>query len=214
MYLSQKDIEGLPKIQRLNIINSATGIKPANLIATKSSEGQSNVAIFSSVVHLGSAPALIGFIFRPQHEKPRDTYLNIKSSGLYTINQVPTSKVEQAHFTSAKFPKEISEFSRCGFEEEYLFDFPVPFVKESALKMGLELVEELPIKSNNTILMIGKVLHLQFPDEMMADDGSLNLSHIQTAGISGVNTYYELNRMAQFPYAHVKDVPSFTSSNA
>ena len=80
MYLSLNDIKALPRVKRLNIINAATGIKPANLIASKSKDGQSNVAIFSSVVHLGSDPALLGFFFRPQYEKPRDTYLNIRST--------------------------------------------------------------------------------------------------------------------------------------
>ena len=34
MYLSKQDIEKLPRINRLNMINSVVGIKPANLIGT------------------------------------------------------------------------------------------------------------------------------------------------------------------------------------
>lgn len=209
MYLSKLDIEQLSRIRRLNIINSVTGIKPANLIGTQSDEGSENLAIFSSVVHLGSNPALIGLFFRPQHEKPRDTYLNIKSTGVYTINQVPAHLAENAHYTSAKFPSEVSEFERCGFNKEYLFDFKAPFVKESLLKMGLELIDEVPIKANNTILMIGSIQHLQFPDDMMDPEGNLNMAAIDAVGISGVNSYYSLQRTDQFPYAHVKSVPDF-----
>ena len=55
----------MDKISRLNLINSITGVKPSNLIGTKSKDGFSNLAIFSSVVHLGSKPPLIGFITRP-----------------------------------------------------------------------------------------------------------------------------------------------------
>ena len=43
----------MDKIKRLNIVNSITGIKPGNLIATMSKENETNLAIFSSVVHLG-----------------------------------------------------------------------------------------------------------------------------------------------------------------
>ncbi len=209
MYLSKSDIEQTERIKRLNIINAVTGIKPANLIGTRSEDGEANVAIFSSVVHLGSDPALLGFVLRPQHEKPRDTYINIKSSGAYTINHVPISLIENAHFTSAKFPKKISEFERCGFTEEYLFDFHAPFVKESYLKIGLELVEEIPISSNRTIMMIGQIVHLEFPDEVMGEHGHLDLEKLETAGISGVDSYYQLRKKDQFPYAHVKDVPDF-----
>ncbi|MDX1629845.1 MAG: flavin reductase [Fulvivirga sp.] len=209
MYLSRKDIEALPRIRRLNIINSITGIKPANLIGTKSANGRSNVAIFSSVVHLGSDPALVGFVLRPQHERKTDTYRNIKSTGVYTINHVASGYVKNAHFTSAKFSEDISEFDRCGLHEESLFDFHAPFLKESKIKMGLQLQQEIPITINRTILMVGQILHLQCPDHAVDEAGNLDLESADTAGISGVNTYYSLNKANQFPYAHVKDVPEF-----
>lgn len=207
MHYTRQDIEQMERFNRANLINSMTGIKPANLIATKSEDGFPNVGIFSSVVHLGSDPAVIGFVMRPQDENPRDTYLNIKATGVYTINHVPTVLVENAHFTSAKFPKEQSEFEYCGFEEEYIQGFNAPFVKESPLKFGLELVDEIPIKVNKTILLIGKVQHLIFPDEAMSKTGQLNLETLGSAGISGLDGYYELKKIGQFPYAHLKDVP-------
>lgn len=207
MHVTRQDIEQMERFKRANLINSMTGIKPANLIATKSEDGYPNVGIFSSVVHLGSDPAVIGFVMRPQDENPRDTYLNIKATGFYTVNHVPTTMIENAHFTSAKFPKEQSEFEYCGFEEQYIGGFHAPFVKESPLKFGLELVDEIPIKVNNTILMIGKVQHLIFPDEAMSETGQLNLETLDSAGISGLDGYYNLTKIGQFPYAHLKDVP-------
>ena len=58
--ISKANIGAMDKVPRLNLINSCTGYKSTNLIATKSIDGHSNVAIFSSVTHLGSDPALIG----------------------------------------------------------------------------------------------------------------------------------------------------------
>lgn len=209
MHLTQKDIESAGRIQRLNLINSVTGIKPANLIGTKSTDGRPNVGIFSSVVHLGSSPALLGFFFRPQHEKPRDTYLNIRDTTYYTINHVPNDLVEKAHYTSAKFPAETSEFERCGFGEEYLDGFHAPYVRECAIKIGLKMVEEIPIPVNKTILMVGSIEHLYFPDEMQTETGQLDLEKAETSGVTGVDSYYSLQKIARFPYAHVKDVPNF-----
>ena len=62
MHLTREDIQNTERIKRFNIINSITGIKPANLIGTISADGKTNLAIFSSDIHLGSNPALIGFI--------------------------------------------------------------------------------------------------------------------------------------------------------
>ena len=49
MKLSKKEIEKSERKWRLNLINSVSGIKPANLIGTKSEDGIDNLAIFSSV---------------------------------------------------------------------------------------------------------------------------------------------------------------------
>tara|TARA_R110000868_G_scaffold258903_2_gene516567 strand:+ start:1069 stop:1371 length:303 start_codon:yes stop_codon:yes gene_type:complete len=88
MNLTKDDIKKLNRIDRIKIINSVSGIKPANLIATISNDGQPNVAIFSSVVHLGSDPALLGFILRPTGEVPRNTFENILENHSYTINHI------------------------------------------------------------------------------------------------------------------------------
>jgi len=86
-YFDQKYLSTLEHLYRINLINSCSGFKSANLIATKSKDGVSNVAVFSSVIHLGSSPALLGFVTRPT-TVPRNTYQNIKETGTYTINHV------------------------------------------------------------------------------------------------------------------------------
>ncbi|WP_373397819.1 flavin reductase [Algoriphagus halophilus] len=95
MQLTKEELDQMDRNYRLNLINSISGIKPANLIATKSVDDQENVAIFSSVVHLGSSPAQLGFIMRPQTEIPRDTYPNIMETGYYTINHVSESFIKK-----------------------------------------------------------------------------------------------------------------------
>ena len=209
MHLTKEQIQQTPRIKRLNIINSITGVKPANLIGSISENGHSNLAIFSSIVHLGSNPALLGFILRPQHEVRRDTYDNIMQTKYYTINHIPTDYVENAHYTSAKFDKEDSEFVSCKFTEEYLFDFDAPFVKESRAKIGLKLEEMLPIELNKCVMVIGSIQQLWVDDVAVEDDGQINLELLDDVGIGGLNSYYKLKRIAQFPYARVNELPDF-----
>ncbi|MGJ8661580.1 MAG: flavin reductase family protein, partial [Bacteroidota bacterium] len=140
MHLTKEDIKNTDKVDRLNLINGLTGIKPANLIGTVSNDGQENVAIFSSVVHLGSNPALFGFILRPAGDVPRNTYENIKETGFYTINHVHESIVENAHFTSAKFPGDVSEFDKCGLTPIYKEGFKAPFVENAFVQLGMRFV--------------------------------------------------------------------------
>lgn len=209
MKLTKQQLVGLNKIDRLNLINSVTGIKPANLIGTKSSVGQENLAIFSSVVHVGSNPGLIGFITRPTEEVRRDTYENILASGVYTINHVPVDLFENAHYTSAKFSKEVSEFKACHFTPLYVNEFYAPFVKESPIQIGMRLVEQVPIQLNGTILMIGEIESLFVQDHIIEEGFHLNLEKALSSGISGLNSYYSLKKEAQFPYARVEELPPF-----
>ncbi len=211
MQFTRDEITKLERRRRLNIVNSITGIKPANLLGTKSANGQTNVAIFSSVVHLGSDPALLGFITRPTGEVHRHTYENLKETGVYTINQVPLNLIKQAHYTSAKLEREESEFDRMHLTEKYEPDFHAPFVAESHLRIGMRFEEELPIKRNGTILVIGSIEYLFVADEAVNDKGYINLEALETAGISGLNSYYALKLVASFPYVRTNEIPDFGS---
>ena len=212
MHWTREDIKNKERIERLNLVNSLTGIKPANLIGSISKFGTPNLAIFSSVVHLGSDPALLGFIVRPGSTVRRHTYDNILETGFYTINHVTESMAEQAHYTSAKFQEHESEFDTCQLGEEYLFRFPAPFVWESPLKIGMKFEEEISIALNGTKLIVGSIEHIVVPEEAVLPGLHLDLGKYNAAGISGLNSYYRLDKLDQFPYARTQELPDFSDS--
>ncbi|SIN69415.1 flavin reductase family protein [Algoriphagus halophilus] len=208
MQLTKEELDQMDRKYRLNLINSISGIKPANLIGTKSVDDQENVAIFSSVVHLGSSPAQLGFIMRPQTEIPRDTYPNIMETGYYTINHISESFIKKAHFTSAKLGRGESEFDRMKLQQEYIGDFFAPFVKESPVKIGMKHLESIPLP-NGCIFVIGLVELIVMPDEIINSLGQMDLSSYMGVGISGLNTYYGLNMLDSFPYVRENEIPEF-----
>jgi flavin reductase (DIM6/NTAB) family NADH-FMN oxidoreductase RutF len=196
---------------RANLINSISGYKPANLVGTIGDDGTANLAIFSSVVHLGSDPALLGLIVRPAGEVPRHTYENIQNTGVYTINHVHEHFVERAHWTSAKFGRTVSEFEKCGLTQEFVDGFRAPFVGESEIKIGLELAEEIPINLNKTILIIGEVKHIIMPEPVLLENGSIDLNGVKDAAISGLDTYHRVEKIETFPYAKPINLPAFNT---
>ena len=207
IHLNRQDIDRLGKVSRLNLINSITGFKPANLIGTISKQNQENLAIFSSLVHLGSKPPLLGLVTRPD-SVPRHTYSNIIESEYYTINHISHDISERAHMTAAKFSRNESEFEKCSIEKEYIDDFHAPFVKKSECKIGMKFVEEIKIKSNNTILIVGEVLSIIIKPDSIVEDGSLNFEKLNSVCISGLDTYYKTQKIAKYPYARKKNIPT------
>ncbi|MEM9687326.1 MAG: flavin reductase [Bacteroidota bacterium] len=209
MHITKKGLERLDQTTYMNIVNSTSGFKPANLIGTVDSSGRTNLAMFSSVFHLGSRPALIGFVMRSYKDTPWDTYSNIRENGVYTINHVQLSFVEKAHYTAVEFDKNRSEFEACRLTEAYIDDFKAPFVKESPIKMGLHYREEIPIRLNGTTIIIGEIAHVIFPDAVMEPSGHLNLTAAGVACVSGLGTYYKTEKVSTLPQAVLSGLPDF-----
>ncbi len=200
LHYSRADIDQMDKIFRLNLINSCTGYKSANLIGTQSADGNTNLAVFSSITHLGSNPPLIGFVLRPM-TVPRDSYRNIQSSSFFTVNHIHHSTVADAHHTSAKYPEDISEFSKTDFEAEYLDDFQAPFVKNAKVRLACRFLNEYPIKENNTLLLVSEILAIHVEDGIMENDGWLNLQQAGSVTINGLDGYAKPELIERFPYA-------------
>lgn len=205
--LSLNDILGMARIPRLTLINAITGFKSGNLIGTQNAGGQTNLAIFSSAVHIGSDPPLVGIIIRPvsPHGKTsRHTYDNIRSTGYFTLNHVTLDMIDPSHQTSANYPDGVSEFEAVGLTPQYFSLKNAPYVMESPIKMTLEYVEEYLIEANQTIMVIGKVVELILPDDGMDEQGNLDLSKAGTVAVSGLDTYYEACMVKRLPYARVR----------
>ena len=203
MHYTRDQINDLEKIKKINLINSCSGYKSANLIGTISKEGITNVAVFSSVTHLGSNPPTLGFILRPT-TVPRDTYKNILESGVFTINHIFENIIEDAHHTSAKYEEVISEFDITGLEDEYYNDCIPPFVKGSPVQMEMKFIEEYHIKSNNVIHIIAEIKNLYVKDDILNEDGFLDLAKGKVAAINGLDAYAIADNNTRFNYQRPK----------
>ncbi len=130
----------------------------------------------------------MGFIVRPT-TVPRNTYKNIKETGVFTINHIHEGIIEDAHHTSAKYPEEISEFDKTLLEEEYKGNFKAPFVKNAPVQMSMKFIEEIHVPSNDVLLMVAQIQKLYIEDTLLEKDGLINLSKGNIAAINGLDTY-------------------------
>ena len=200
MHLDSKEINKLDKFYRANLINSIIGIKQASLVGTLSKNKISNVAIFSSIVHLGSNPALIGLFTRPVTIPPKQTLNNILEMKDYTINHLNNTINIRGHSTSYKFEKNESEFIECMLREKYIKNFNAPFVEESNISFGLSYIRHQKIKENGVVFIIGSLKHILLNNKNISKNGEIDLSSLDSIGVSGNNTYYQLNKSQTLKY--------------
>lgn len=199
--ITAKEIQAFKKVYRLNLINSITGFKSANLIGTKPNEkGISNLAIFSSVIHLGSNPPLLGFMLRPT-SGDNNTFGNLKESGCFTVNHVPKTHLKKAHQSSAKYEPGISEFEKSGLSEVYKNEFPAPFVGESQIQLACRYRNNYFIEENDCRLIVGEIERIFLPEKTLKADGFVDLQKAGSVTINGADAYAETNLIERLSYA-------------
>lgn len=199
-HLRLQDLQGYDRFTRANVINSLSGFKSASLIGTVNKQGQTNLAIFSNIVHIGADPALVGFINRPLEAAPH-TLSNIQETGSYTINHISAAIFPQAHQSSAKYPADISEFDATGLTPLFREGTRAPFVAESLVQYSLELQQIIPIELNGTFFVIGAIQDIFYPEEIQEEDGFLALEKAGSLCSLGTSAYYETKRLGKLAYA-------------
>jgi len=178
MKLLKEDIAALDNRQRVLFINSLSGFKSVNLVGTADKDKNTNLAIVSSVTHIGANPPLLSMVMRP-HTVPRGTLENILQTEVYTLNHVNADIYQQAHQTSARYPEDVSEFDEVGLNEQWNDNFAAPFVSESVIK----------------------IVNIEMPDDLVADDGFVSLEKAGTVAVSSLDTYHSTNTLGSLSYA-------------
>ncbi len=201
--ITKEDILNMDTRYRANFINSLGGFKSVVLLGTRSKSGQENLAIFNSLFHLGANPALCGIIVRPDVTE-RHTLENIVETGYYTINHIQESFVERAHHTAARYPREKSEFKAAELHPQYISGFFAPFVNESEIKFSVELREKHHLEINGTVLIIGEIMNVIVPSDVINENGFIDIEKAGTITCSGLDSYHKTERIVQLPYAKPK----------
>lgn len=183
---------------RANLINSLIGFKPVQLLGTKNLAGETNLAPFSQIVHLGANPALIGVVFRPE-TVARHTLENIRAKGWVTFNHIKADFLKEAHLASAKW--EGSEFKACGLTELYREGIDAPFVAEALVQSAGSPVAEYPIEENGTLLLVVRIEGIWVPEAIVGNDGYLNIEMAGSLCASGLDGYHSTQLIERLAYA-------------
>jgi flavin reductase (DIM6/NTAB) family NADH-FMN oxidoreductase RutF len=204
--ISAEDIRRMEKLQRVQFATSLPGAKPICLVGTTDGKGQTNLAPFSSILHLGSDPCLLGMISRPDLVE-RHTLANLMETQSWTINHLHPGILDAAHQCSARYPREVSEFDATGLSPCYAAGVAAPFVAESRFRIGLKLEEVLPIAANATRLIVGRVVLVQIADEHLLDHGGIDLAGVECLASTALDRYFTIQPLARLAHAKAGSPP-------
>lgn len=200
MKVRKTELADMDQRVRAAFINALGGFKSLVLIGTKSAEGQANLAVFSSLFHIGANPPLFGIIVRPD-KSDRHTFENIQAAGQFSVNHVTKEFFEKAHQTSARYPREVSEFDAVGLTPEHWNGYSAPLVMESQVKWMAECREIHDLKINGTHMVIAEIVEVSVPNDCVSTDGWVDLEKAGTVTVSGLDSYHVTSQLARLSYA-------------
>ena len=198
--LDLDSIMGMGGRYRATFINSIWGYRTVALVGTADGNKQSNLCIVNSLFHLGANPPMSGLIFRP-HTVERHSLENILETGEYTINLMPYHLSAEAHQTSAKYPREQSEFDQVGLNPIWAKNFAAPFVRESPVRIGMTLIRKIHLEENATEMIIGKVKMVEIAEGLIEEDGFVCHAKGDILCGSGLDAYHRIDNGIRYAYA-------------
>ena len=198
--ITAADIGRMEKFSRVQFATSLPGAKPISLIGTTDGAGRTNLAPFSSILHLGSEPCLLGMVSRPDLVE-RHTLANLVETRCWTINHLHPDILDAAHQCSARYPKAVSEFDSTGLTPHFEPGFKAPFVSESRIRIGLELEDLIDIPANGTRLIVGRVVLVQLAEDHLLDHGGIDLVGAECLASTSLDTYFTVQPLARLAHA-------------
>lgn len=203
---TRADILAMEDRFRRNFVNCLPGMKPAMLCGTVDLNGVTNVSIVSQVMHVGANPPFMGVLFRP-HTVERHSVENIGLTGFFSLNQIPETHIAQAHQTSARYPREVSEFDATGLTPLFEGNVPAPVVAESPVRIILRAVERRILAVNQTELVIGAVEAVWVNPDALSEDGFLDPGKNGISAVAGLDGYLSGGEWVRFDYAKADTPP-------
>lgn len=195
------DLPNLAPTDRYKFLTSVVVPRPIAWVTTLSPNGVVNAAPFSFFNVFGSKPPLVvlGIGNRPDTGEPKDTVLNIKTSGQFVINTVSDSQSQTMVATAASLPHEVSEIEAEQIKVIPSRKVSPPRIVDSAVSLECELHSIQEIGLNR--LLIAKVVHAAVADTFYdPQSGAIDTETMQLVGrMHGPDAYVKTSDIVKIP---------------
>ncbi|WP_034385789.1 flavin reductase family protein [Deinococcus sp. YIM 77859] len=162
------DFAALDPADRYKLLTGTVVPRPIAWVTTLNADGGVNLAPFSFFGLLGSDPAVVAFApgDRPDGT-PKDTALNLRSGGEFTVNLVSADLAPVMNATATDFPRGMDEAATLGITLVPGTLVRVPRV--AASPAALECREVQTVLIGRTRVILGEVLGLHLRADALLD---------------------------------------------
>lgn len=197
-YRPGSEDHGLPR----NPFNALITPRPIAWVSSLSADGVANLAPFSFFNGAAYEPPIVTVAFTGAklgaHEGERkDTLANIRETGEFAVNLVPTELKDAMNVTAGHLAAGESEFDAAGVTRAPCNEIAPPRVKEAPAALECRLVEVVKLPNNGpgeNATVFGQVVGVHIDERILTD------------GFVDPTIYKPLARMGYLDYATVESV--------
>jgi len=166
--------------------------RPIAWISTLDRAGRTNLAPFSFFMGVCAKPPTLMFCpVNDRFGKPKDTLLNVETTGEFVVNLVPTRLCEAMNLTAASLPHGESEFDRFNIAPQPSSIVAPPRVLGSPVSFECRLdrvirISEGPAGGN---AVFGRIVALHVDDAVLSENGLPDLTRLDLVARAGGDLY-------------------------
>jgi flavin reductase (DIM6/NTAB) family NADH-FMN oxidoreductase RutF len=169
--------------------------RPIGWISTLSTDGVANLAPYSQFQNLGYNPPYVMFSANQGTGGRKHTVVNVENTGEFVWNMATYALREAVNICGQEVPEETDEFELAGLTKAQSHIVKPPRVAESpvhfecAYYSTLRLPGAGPGASGTANLVIGRVLCVHIEDDVLMEDGRLDILKLRPLARLGYYDY-------------------------
>ncbi len=169
--------------------------QPLTLIGTRGADGRADLMAASWVGIVSKTPPTMGVSL---HEG-RQTYRQVRETGVFTVNMVPASLTTEADFCGLASGRDLDKAAVTGLTLLPGTKVPAPLVAESPLNVECRLTGEVALGDYR--LLLGEILEIHVAAAAVKEGGGLQASAFDPAVyLGGIREYWSLGRQVGTAY--------------
>jgi len=195
MFYQPKDGHTLPH----NPFNAIVAPRPIGWISTRASAGD-NLAPYSFFNAVAYDPPQVIFA-----GSLKDSIANVQETGVFAVNMVARSQLEQMSETSARFARGVDEFARAGIAKAECEMIDCPRVADSPATLECRMTQIVPLVGGDDFLVIGTVVGVHIAQAALDARGRFSPALFGQMARLGYMDYAEVREVITLP--RPKDPP-------
>ena len=184
--------------EKHQLLLASVAPRPIGFTASKSSDGNINLAPFSYHNAFSSNPpvVVISPAFSGRTGEPKTTLTNILDTKEFTLSVVTYDMVEQMNICAAEYGEDVDEFKKSGLTKHPSNSISIPGVAESPLIMECRFLQHIQFSSKPAggNLILGEIIYFHARDDIYNEAEQIDPKKVDQVSRMGMNWYSRANQ--------------------